>query len=120
MCYNGSRYCVGVGGENTKVFEVRNGLRQECPIAPCLFNIALEWMMRKTTEVGGLKVGKRNLDRLVYANDVDLMAESKEEVGRKVAEFRIATAHIGLTINEEKTKLMNVTRGEAFVEERVE
>ena len=66
MCCNGSRCCFRVGGENTKVFEVRTGLRQGCPIAPYLFNIALEWVVRKTTAVGGLKVSKRNLDRLPF------------------------------------------------------
>ena len=60
------------------------------------------------------------LDRVAYADDVDLMAESKEEVGQKVAGFRRVVARVGLTINKEKTKLMKVTRGEAFVEEGVE
>ena len=57
---------------------------------------------------------------MAYADDVDLMSEFKEEVGRKVAEFRRAASRVGLNINEDKTKLMKVTREGAFVEERLE
>ena len=75
-----------------------------------LYSLSVRW----------LKVGDRNLDRLAYADDVDLMEKSKDEAGRKVVEFRRAVARVGQTINEDRTKLMKVTRGEAFVEELVE
>jgi hypothetical protein len=120
MCYDRSKCCVRVGGENTRMFEVKSGLKQGCPIAPALFNIALEWVMRRTTAGGGLTLGARSLDRLAYADDVDLMAETKEEVGRKVEEFALTAARLGLVINEEKTKIMRASRDEPFVGDRVE
>ena len=75
-------------------------MRQRCPIATCLFYIALEWVMRKTITAGRLKVGNKNLDCLVYANDVDPMAESKEEVGWKGAVFRRAGVRVGQEDNK--------------------
>ena len=54
-------------------FAVESGLRQGCPLAPTLFNIALEWVMRRTPAAGGVRMGGQHFDRLAYADDVDIM-----------------------------------------------
>lgn len=108
----GSRCCVRVGGSSSGSFEVRSGLRQGCPLAPTLFNIALEWVMRQTPGGSGMVLSGRVFDRLAYADDVDLMADTFEQVEEKIVNFSAAAGRVGLTINEEKTKLMKVTRGQ--------
>ena len=67
-----------------------------------------------------MELGPAVCDRLAYADDVDLMAETFEEVEEKVRGFKAAAEKVGLRINETKTKLMKVGRGPEFVEERVE
>ena len=62
-----------MGGERTDTFAVESGLRQGCPLAPTLFNIALEWVMRRTPVAGGMRMGGQHFDRLAYADDVDIM-----------------------------------------------
>ena len=52
-------------------------------LSPCLFNLCAEHMMRNARldeSQAGIKIGKRNISNLRYANDTTLMAESKEEL----------------------------------------
>ena len=101
----------------TGIFEIRGGLKQGCPLSCLLFNIALEWVMRQTpreedpvTLTNGLTV-----DRLGYADDVDLMGEQIEKRDRQVTNFQRAGKRISLEINEGKTKVMKVARERAVM-----
>ena len=86
-------------------------------LAPVLFNFALEWVMRQVDRSGGLCLEDVSCDRLAYADDVDLMAESLAQLDGKASELRSAAEKIGLTVNECKTKLMKVSRNEDPVED---
>ena len=49
-------------GEKLKAFPLRSGTRQECPLSPLLFNIALEVLataIRKEKEIKGIQTGKK-------------------------------------------------------------
>ena len=78
--YEGSKCCVRVGGDRSREFEVASGLRQGCSLAPSIWNIALEWVMRENRQIGVMSLGEFRCDRLAYADDVDLMAETLEQV----------------------------------------
>ena len=58
------------------------GVCQGCILSPCLFNLYTEYIMRNAglDEVqGGIKIVRRNINNLRYADDTTLMAESEEE-----------------------------------------
>ena len=66
-------------------FQIGKGVCQGCILSPCLFNSHAEYIMRNTRleEVqAGLKIARRNINHLRYADDITLMAESEEELKR--------------------------------------
>ena len=79
--YAGQEPTVGTGHGTTDWFQIRKGVRQGCILLPCLFNLYAEYIMRNAMldEVqAGIKIAKRNINNLRYADDTTLMAESKE------------------------------------------
>ena len=67
----------------TDWFKIEKGVRQDCLLSPCLFNLYTEHIVRNAGLVklqGGIKIGRRNIDNLRYADDTTLMAESEEEL----------------------------------------
>ena len=71
------------GHGTTDWFQIRKGERQGCILSPCLFNFYAEYIMRNTgleeAQVG-IKIARRNISNLRYADDTTLMAESEEEL----------------------------------------
>ena len=54
-----------------------------CILSPCLFNLYAEYIMRNAgldEAQAGIKIARRNINNLRYADDTTLMAESKEEL----------------------------------------
>ena len=63
----------------THWFQVGKGVRQGCILLPCLFNFYAEYIMRNAgLEEAGIKIAGRNLNKLRYADDTTLMAESEK------------------------------------------
>ena len=64
-------------------FKIEKGVQQGCLLSPLLFNLYAEHIMRNA-RLGelqaGIKMGRRNIINLRYADDTTLMAESKEEL----------------------------------------
>ena len=59
------------------------GVRQGCILSPCLFNLHAEYIMRNVgleEAQAGIKIARRNIKNLRYADDTTLMAESEEEL----------------------------------------
>ena len=64
-------------------FKIGKGLHQGCTLSPCLFNFYAEYIMRNATldeAQAGIKIARRNINNLRYADDTTLMAESEEEL----------------------------------------
>ena len=64
-------------------FQIGKGVRQGCILSPCLFNFYAEYIMqnaRPGEAQAGIKIAKRNVDNLRYADDTTLMTESEEEL----------------------------------------
>ena len=69
--------CVRIEGENTEAFDVKTGLRQGCILSPTLFNITLDYIMRRAMEgKEGIQVVERSLKDTEYAEDAALLAET--------------------------------------------
>ena len=64
-------------------FQIGKGVRQGCILSPCLFNLYAEYIMRNVgleETQAGIKIARRNINNLRYADATTLMAESKEDL----------------------------------------
>ena len=81
--YTSQEATVGTGHGTTDWFQIVKGVRQGCILSPCLFNLYAEYIMRNAgleEAQGGIKIARRNINNLRYADDTTLMAESEEEL----------------------------------------
>ena len=81
--YVGQEAIVRSGHGTADWFQIRKGIRQGCILAPCLFNLYAEYIMRNAgldEAQAGIKIAGRNINNLKYADDTTLMAESEEEL----------------------------------------
>ena len=81
--YAGQEAAVRSDHGTTDQFQIGKGLHQGCILYPCLFNLHAEYIMRNAgLEEGqaGIKMVRRNINNLRYADDTTLMAESEEEL----------------------------------------
>ena len=65
--------------------KIGKGVCQGCILSPCSFNLYAEYIMRNTRldeAQAGLKIARRNINNLRYADDTTLVAESEEELKR--------------------------------------
>ena len=78
--YAGQEATVRTGHATTDWFQIEKGVGQGCILSPCLFNIYEEYIKRNTwleeAQVG-IKIARRNINNLRYADDTTLMAESE-------------------------------------------
>ena len=68
---------------NNRLVPNRKGVRQGCILSSCLFNLYAEYIMRNAgleEAQAGIKIARRNINNLRYADDTTLMAESEEEL----------------------------------------
>ena len=75
-------------------------------LSPCLFNSYAEYIVRNTgleEEQVGIKIARRNIKNLKYADDTTLMAESEEEVKILLMKVKVESEKAGLKLNIQKT-----------------
>ena len=81
--YADQKATVRTGHGTTDWFQIGKGVGQGCTLSPCLFNLYAEYIMRNAgleeTQVG-IRIARRNINNLRYADDTTLMAESEEEL----------------------------------------
>ena len=80
--YAGQEATVRNGHGTTDWFQIGKGVGQGCILSPCLFNFYAEYIMRNAgleETQAGIKIIRRNINTLRYADDTTLMAESEEE-----------------------------------------
>ena len=78
-------------------------------LSPCLFNLYAEYIMRNTAleeAQAGIKIARRIINNLRYADDTTLMAESEEELKRLWMKVKEKREKVGLKLNIQKTKIM--------------
>ena len=90
-------------------FQFGKGVRQGCILLPCLFNLNAGhnmWNAGLDEAQAGIKIARRNINNLRYADDTTLMAESEEELKRFWMKVTEKSEKVGLKLNIQKTKTM--------------
>ena len=64
------------------------------------------WNARLDESQAGIKIARRNINNLRYADDITLMAENKEELKRLLMKVKMESEKAGLKLNIQKTKIM--------------
>ena len=105
----GQKATVRTGHGTTDWFQIRKGEHQGCILSPCLFKLYVEYI----TQTAGLdeaqaaiKSAGRNINKLRYADDTTLMAESEEELKNLLMKMKEESEKVGLKLNIQKTKIM--------------
>ena len=80
--YVGQEATVRTRCGTTDWFQIGKGVHQGCILSPCLFNLYSEYMRNAGLEEAqaGIKIAGKNINNLRYADDITLMAESKEKL----------------------------------------
>ena len=82
---------VRTGHGTTDWFLIGKGVRQGCILSLCLFNLYAEYITqnaRLDEAQAGIKIARRNINNLRYADDTTLMAESEEELKSLLMKIR--------------------------------
>ena len=107
VCRSGSNSRTGQG--TTDWFQIGKGVRQGYILSPCLFNLYAEYITRSTgldEAQAGIKIARKNINNLRYADDTTLMAESEEELKSLLMEVKEESEKVDLKLNIQKTKIM--------------
>ena len=107
--YAGQEATVRTGLGTTDWFPIGKGVPQGCILPPCLFNLYAEYIMRniglEEAQVG-IKIARRNINNLRFADDTTLMAEGEEDLKSLLMKVKEETEKVGLKLNIQKTKIM--------------
>ena len=107
--YAGQEATVRTGHGTTDWFQIGKGVRQGCILSPCLLNFYVEYIMRNgglEETKAGIKMARRNINNLRYADDTTLMAESEEELNSLLMKMKEESEKAGLKLNIQKMKIM--------------
>ena len=99
---------VRTGHGTTDWFQIRKGVCQGCILSPYLFNLYAEYIIRNPgleEAQAGIKIARRNINNLRYADDTNLMAES-EELKSLLMKVKEESEKVGLKLSIQKTKMM--------------
>ena len=83
------------------------GVSQGCILSFCLFNLYAEYLIRNSRldeAQTGIKIARRNINNLRYADDTTFMAESEEELKSLLMKVKEESEKAGLKLNIQKTK----------------
>ena len=104
--YDKATRAVQMNGSIGEWFRTTVGVRQGCLLSPTLFNIFLERIMSDALEEhdGKVSIGGRNITNLPFADDIDALAEEKQELEALVESLDKTCTRYKMEISREKTK----------------
>ena len=106
--YAGQEAKVRTGHGTTDWFQIGKEVRQGCILSPCLFNLYAEYIMRNARLAEaqtGIKIARRNINNLRYADDTIFIAESEKELKSFLMKIKEENEKVGLKLNIQKTKI---------------
>ena len=98
---------VRTGHGTTDWFQIGKGVRQGCILSPCLFNLYAEYILRSAgleETQAGIKIARRNINNLRYADDITIMAESEEELKSLLMKVKVESEKVGLKLKIRKRR----------------
>ena len=107
--YAGQEATGRTGHGTTDWFQIGKGVCQGCIVSACAFNFYTVYIMRNAgleEAQAGIKIARRNINNLTYADDTTLMAESEEELKSLWMKVKEESEKIGLKLNIQRTKIM--------------
>ena len=107
--YTGQEATVKIEHITMDCFHIGKGVSQGCILSPCLFNFYAEYIMQNASldeAQAGIKIARRNINNLKYADDTTLMAESREELKSLLMKVKEENEKAVLKLNIQKTKIM--------------
>ena len=107
--YVGQEATVRTGHGTTDWFQIGKGVHQGCILSPCLFNLYAEYTMRNAgleEAQAGIKIARRNIKNLSYADDTTLMADSEKELKSLLMKVKEESEKADLNLNIQKMKIM--------------
>ena len=102
--YVGQEATVKTGHGTTDWFQIGKGVRQGCILSPCLLNLYAEHIMRNAgleEAQAGIKIARRNISNLRYADDTTLVAE-REDLKNLLKKVKEESEKVGLKLNIQK------------------
>ena len=100
---------VRTGHGTTNWFQIGKRVCQGCTLSPCLFSLYAEYIMqnaRLDESQAGIKIARRNVNNLRYADDTTFTAESEEELKSLFMRVKEESEKAGLKLNIQKKKIM--------------
>ena len=107
--YAGQDATVRNGQRTPDCFHIGKGVHQGYILSLCLFNLHAEYIMRNAgldEAQAGIKIARRNINNLIYADDTTLMAECEEDLKSLLIKVKEESKKFGLKLNIQKTKIM--------------
>ena len=105
--YAGQEATVRTGHGTMNWFKIGEGVHQGCILSPCLFNLYAEYTMRNAgvdEAQAGIKIARRNINNLRYADATTLMAESEEELKSLLMKVKEESEKAGLNSTFKKLR----------------
>ena len=96
--------------QQTDCFQIRKGVWKSCILSLYLFNFSAEhitWNTGLDEAQAGIKIARRNINNLRYADNTTLMAEGEEELKNLLMKVKEESEKIGLKLSIPKTKIMS-------------
>ena len=87
------------GHGTTDWFQIGKGVHQGSILSPCLFNFYAEYLLQNAgldEAQAGMKIARRNINNLRYADDTTLMTESEEELKSLLMKVKEESEKVGL------------------------
>ena len=106
--YAGQEATVRNGHGTTDWFQVGKGVCKGCILSPCSFNLYAQYIMRNAglEEVqAGIKIARRDINNLTYADDTTVMAEN-EELKSLLMKMKEGSEKLSLKLNIQNIKIM--------------
>ena len=91
------------------MFQIGKGVRRGYILSPCLFDLYAEYIMRYAgldEAQAGIKIARRSISNLRYADDTTLKVESEEELKSLLMKVKVESEKASLQLNIQKTKIM--------------